>query len=158
MKLYKRDYLTTLPSGAKETFVDGLYALQDGTIYAKDLKGYYKINPYLNTNGGSAVWKSGYYKFHFDGKTYNVHTIIARTFCSGYKPGLVVDHINNNSLDNNASNLQFITRSENSCKFWASLNEEDLKRYKESYINGIKRAHAGGAYKNHLAKLHKTTK
>ena len=147
-----RNY-TKLPSNAKETEIEGLYVCPDGSVYGTDLKGIYKITPYLNTNGGSAQWKYGYYKFHYKG-TRIVHTLVAKAFVPGYKEGLVVDHINNDSRDNRAESLQWITRGENTEKFWASLSEEDLIRYKKKYSDGLKKAHKLGKYNNHLNKLH----
>ena len=144
---------TKLPSDAKCTHIKGLYACPDGTVYGTDLKGIYKIEPYLNTNGGSSKWKYGYYKFHYNG-VQSVHVIIARTFVNGYKKGLVVDHIDNDSRNNNASNLQWITHGANTEKFWDSLTEEEIKVYKKKYSDGLKRAHADGKYKKHLKELH----
>jgi hypothetical protein len=51
-------------------------------------------------------------------KTFNVHQLVAMAFL-GHKPNghnLAVDHINNNSLDNNLQNLQVISFRENVSK------------------------------------------
>lgn len=42
-----------------------------------------------------------------------LHRSIARTFCDGYKEGLVVDHIDGNSLNNKPENLRWCTHKEN---------------------------------------------
>ena len=51
-------------------------------------------------------------------KTKNIHKLVAIAFL-GHNPcghKLVVDHINNNKLDNNVENLQLITNRENAYK------------------------------------------
>ena len=143
------------PETAVETSISGLYVCPDGTVYGTDKKGVYKIKTYLNTNGGSASWKYGYYKLHYNGHTRSVHRVVAEAFVPGYKPGLVVDHINNDSRDNRAENLQWITRGANTEKFWDSLNNEELEAYKHKYSEGLRKAHKAGSYKSHLKNLHK---
>jgi hypothetical protein len=46
-------------------------------------------------------------------KTVSVHRIVAKHFVSGQCDNLVVDHIDGNSTNNKASNLQWITQTEN---------------------------------------------
>jgi hypothetical protein len=62
-------------------------------------------------------------------KTFQVHQLVAIAFLdhkpNGFK-GLVVDHIDNNPLNNNVENLQLITNRENSSK--------DKKGYSSKYI------------------------
>lgn len=137
------------------TNIEGLYLSRDSKVYGKDENGYYIINPYLNKcHNGTSNWKYGYYKFRYNGSLYNLHWMLARVFVPGYKVGLVVDHIDNDSRNNNINNLQWLTRSENAAKYWASLSEDELKNYKEKYSNAIKKAHSEGHYKEHLNKLH----
>lgn len=64
--------------------------------------GYYQLR--LNKNGG--------------GKTFKVHQIIAITFLNHTPNGhkFVVDHIDNNPLNNNLQNLQIITKRRNSIR------------------------------------------
>ena len=45
-----------------------------------------------------------------------VHRLVARAFCEGYEEGLHVDHINAIRNDNRASNLQWLTISQNNSK------------------------------------------
>lgn len=63
----------------------------------------YKETGYLKVN----LQKNG------KGYTKSVHTIIAETFHDGKHPGLDVNHIDGNKLNNNASNLEWCTRKEN---------------------------------------------
>lgn len=61
--------------------------------------------------------KSGYAKvtIKVNGKDVNipVHRAVASAFCDGYEEWLVVDHIDNNRSNNSASNLRWVTASEN---------------------------------------------
>ncbi|PDY08453.1 hypothetical protein COM83_32090 [Bacillus cereus] len=43
----------------------------------------------------------------------SVHSIVANSFCEGYKDGLVVNHKDLNKLNNDSGNLEFITHKEN---------------------------------------------
>lgn len=42
-----------------------------------------------------------------------VHRLVAEHFVDGYKKDFVVNHINGNKQDNKATNLEWVTRSEN---------------------------------------------
>jgi hypothetical protein len=44
---------------------------------------------------------------------YKIHRIVADAFVNGKKDGLEVNHINGDKSDNNAQNLEWVTRSEN---------------------------------------------
>lgn len=135
--------------------IEGLYLSSESQVYGKDENGYYIINPYLNTcHNGTSNWKYGYYKFRYNKVLYNLHWMLARVFVPGYQVGLVADHIDNDSRNNNINNLHWITRSENTLKYWNSLSENEIKEFKEKYSEAIKKAHENGHYKDHLNKLH----
>ena len=149
-----RTYLEELPEDAKLVYYcpsKDLYATPSGLFIGNDINGLYIITPYLNKYKGVQY---GYYKFHYKNKVYRVHDVLGRLFVPGYKPGLCVDHINNDSTDNRIENLQWITRGANAEKWWNSLSDEKFAEYKEKYSNGLKKAHADGKYKKHLKELH----
>lgn len=55
----------------------------------------------------------GYLHVDIDGVSNRSHRIIALLFCRGYKPELVVDHIDLNRSNNNYTNLEWVTSEEN---------------------------------------------
>lgn len=70
----------------------------------------------LNSKGHvmfTCVVNSGYETIHCQGKHFTIHRLVAKYFCEGYKEGLVVDHINNDRLDNRATNLHWVTPDDN---------------------------------------------
>jgi hypothetical protein len=68
------------------------------TIQGKDL------NP---TKSGS------YLTIGIGGKTISVHTLVAKTFCKGYKDGLVCNHKDGNKFNNYYKNLEWVTQTQN---------------------------------------------
>jgi len=63
----------------------------------------------------TTVAKNGYERVGFHGgqETVFVHRIVARAFCDGYADGLEINHKDGNKLNNNADNLEWVTRSQN---------------------------------------------
>lgn len=62
-----------------------------------------------------------------------VHRLVADVFCSGFAPGLTVDHINNDKNDNRAENLR-----------WMSLEDNINRRKKSGLPRGV--ARSGDSY------------
>ena len=60
-----------------------------------------------------------------------VHHLVARAFCVGYFEGAVVNHKDCNKHNNNADNLEWVTRSENSKH--AYRNERQPGAFKTLY-------------------------
>lgn len=76
-----------------------------------------------------------------DYRTIEAHRIIAETLVSGYQPGYVVHHIDENKTNNNITNLRWVTQSEN-----LLLATKPKKYYKlsEDQHNEVKELYAGG--------------
>lgn len=59
------------------------------------------------------VQNSGYEAIYIQGHHFLIHRLVAEYFCPCYKEEYVVDHIDNNRLNNKASNLHWVTTKEN---------------------------------------------
>ena len=92
----------------------------------REFNGIYEVSDYGNIrslrSGNPKILKthvinSGYAAIGFSikGTTYNrlVHRLVATEFCEGFAEGLDVNHKDGNRLNNNASNLEWITRKGN---------------------------------------------
>lgn len=94
-----------------DTFQE-FYACSDGHIYRKIDDKYEQLKEHIHPDGYYDIA----YPFYAKGSNY-VHRVIAITFLGypeGYKPHRwVVDHKNNDHLDNRLCNLEWVTQSEN---------------------------------------------
>ena len=98
-------------------------------------------------------------------KTVRVHQLVAMAFLNHKPDGnkkIVVDHINNNKLDNRLENLQVISQRENnskdrkkgSSKYTGVCWSKNDKKWKSGIIINGKKIHLGyfiDEYKAHLA-------
>lgn len=73
----------------------------------------YIIKPLLSASGYLCV-RIRRSPGDYDKPALSVHRIVAETFLDGYQPGLQVNHIDGNKLNNVVSNLEWCTRKENS--------------------------------------------
>lgn len=78
------------------------------------LKQKYSTNRRGRKDARVSLWK--------DGKEYTflVARMVALTWCDGYSEGMTVNHIDGNSLNNKASNLEWVTLKENIQKGFAT--------------------------------------
>lgn len=95
-----------------------LFTYSDGKLYWTDKsprKGYAG-----RLAGKAQPWRDGYYNIQIQGKIYAAHRLIF-LFHHGYLPALV-DHINQDKLDNRIENLRPATKKQNAenCKLYAS--------------------------------------
>lgn len=56
---------------------------------------------------------AGYLRVAFGRKKYFIHRLVASYFCDGYFEGAVVNHKDLNKLNNDATNLEWVSRSSN---------------------------------------------
>lgn len=95
-----------------------------------------KTKKYLNhTNPGT----NGYVKVSFSAPgaktvTRELHRVIAETLVPGYKPGLVVDHIDGNKINNNVSNLRWVTISVNVTGTRSGIRNKKLTKIQKSEV------------------------
>lgn len=72
-----------------------------GGLMAQNLTG-----PRRNYLGGTFCNRNVRSKF-------KTHRLVALAFCPGYSPGMHVNHIDGNTLNNRASNLEWVTQADN---------------------------------------------
>ena len=78
-------------------------------------------------NGGRGYLHISFSDGHRNYKHYEVHRLVALHFVDGYKPGLVVNHINEVKTDNRAENLEW-------CTYQYNLNYSDVVAWKRKSV------------------------
>lgn len=92
-------------------------------------------------------------------KKFQLHHLVARAFCTGYEPGLCVNHINGVKTDNRPSNLEWVTLAQNTKHAWSTglvnLRGENspLHKLTSGQVRIIRRLLKLGASSNELAVL-----
>lgn len=90
------------------TGYEGMYSIStDGRVYSHTSDKIRKTK--VNNSGYELI------SLYKDGKerTLLVHRLVAKEFCEGFEVGLVVNHKDSNKLNNNSSNLEWISQKEN---------------------------------------------
>ena len=83
------------------------------------------LNPSMNS--GRGYLRVSFSDGHRHYKHYEVHRLVALHFVDGYKPGLVVNHINEVKTDNRAENLEW-------CTYQYNLNYSDVVAWKRKPV------------------------
>lgn len=90
----------------------------------EEYEGYYQVSNFGNIKNIKTNYviklndinSVGYYRvtlYNPIKKRFFVHRLVAYHFCDGYKEDLIVNHKDGNKQNNNANNLEWVTRSEN---------------------------------------------
>lgn len=86
----------------------------------------------------STYLSKGYKCVRLNRKTFQVHQLVAKAFIGECPEGKQVDHIDRNRLNNDVSNLRYVTPSENSRNRGVVIN---AKKY-----SGMFHTHRNGKY------------
>ena len=92
-----------------------------------------KISKSLRSRSDARVdlWKDG------KPKTWLVARLVGLTWCDGYADGMTINHINGNSLDNRADNLEWVSLSDNiKLGFTSGLYDSIRKKVRLTDVEG----------------------
>jgi len=125
---------------------EGLYAIEiNGAVWAYPKKSRLNgrwLKQTINRCGYSYVclFKNG------ETKNVNIHSLVAKSFVSGRDEGLQINHIDGNKSNNNASNLEWVSASENrkhSFRIGTSRVSEKLKQVSSARITAYNKSKEG---------------
>ena len=85
-------------------------------LFYVDGKLFWRIRPSLKVRVGDADGSKslGYLRFGYKGREYKQHRVIWEMFNGEIPAGMVIDHINNDGMDNRIENLRLATITQNS--------------------------------------------
>ena len=114
----------------------------------RDLKGFEEkfkisstgiiVNKYNNTNVKTRISKDGYVyvSLYYNKRSYikTLHRLVAKTFiCCNDDKSLEVNHIDGNKLNNNITNLEWVTHKDNVKHAWANELFEPVRKASRRY-------------------------
>lgn len=82
-----------------------------------NLKTNYKLKPFIRNGVHYSVCLS----HKGETKHFHIHSLVAEAFLGKRPKGLVVDHIDNDPLNNNVENLRYVTSKENTVKYYSTI-------------------------------------
>lgn len=105
------------------------YVSNKGEVFSykngyKTRKGWLKLKPFIHNKYMYVVLVSLNKK-----RKFAVHRLVAQYFVEGYEDGLVVNHIDGNSLNNNADNLEWVTQRINIIKGYETSGVDQTRNY-----------------------------
>ena len=111
-------------------FIQNYFITKDGRVFSNvKNKGLRERKTHINDKG--------YLVVTIRNKSYRVHRLVAENFVDGWFEDAVVNHIDGNKLNNNASNLEWCTQRKNVEHAWrVGLCTKD-KNYKTSPVYKI---------------------
>jgi hypothetical protein len=134
---------------------EGYYKVSNLGVIKSLIRKEHNHNKILNTYSDRKGYLAVYLYIKTKRKKYRVHQLVAMAFLNHIPNGMenVVDHINNNKLDNRFENLQIITNRENSSKNAKKVNSSSKytgvswskgsKKWQSGIVKDGKRKHLG---------------
>jgi len=140
------------------------FAIENNIEIWKKVLGYenYEVSTKGNVRKGNKLMKTklennGYYRIGlYQNKMYkyfSIHRLVAVAFINNPQNKLCVDHINNNKIDNNVTNLRYVTHQENNMNVPILKNntssvkgvyfDKEMKKWRAQIMQNYKILHIG---------------